>query len=315
MQHIRDLSTLDLEHCGLTIGSFDGVHIGHQALVAEMVRQGGSDDVPSVVLTFYPHPSVVLRGRQPSFYITSPEEKAELLGALGVDYIVTFPFDEQVSKITAGEFVQLLQTHLGLQRLWIGADFALGYQREGNRHFLAAAGKEHGFEVHIFPPVFNGGEIVSSTRVREALRSGDVARVETYLGRPFDIPGVVEEGSRRGKTLGFPTANLSFWDERAYPRNGVYACLAYLREGIWPAVTNIGIRPTFDEGRPQPVVEAHLLDFNGEDFYGEPMRLEFLVRLRDEQRFADVEGLTKQIERDVKQAGEAIQRREARNGK
>lgn len=313
MQHTNDLTSLQFEACELTIGSFDGVHVGHQKLVSEMATDAHDRDLPTVVLTFFPHPSVVLRGRQPSFYISTPDEKASLLGELGVDYVITKEFDRDVSRITAVEFLTMLREHLGFKHLWIGEDFALGHRRVGNRHFLKQSSEEFGFELHIFPPVLMSGEVVSSTRVREALRSGDVARVERYLGRPFVIPGVVIEGANRGKGLGFPTANISTWEERAYPRKGVYACLTTVRGTRRPSVTNIGIRPTFDDPVESPVIETYILDFD-EDIYGEELELEFVARLRDEQHFPSQEALVAQIQQDVNTTRALIGGRSGDNG-
>lgn len=303
MQHIRDLTDLQLDRCDLTIGSFDGVHVGHQALVEKMVAHARLNQNPAVVLTFFPHPSVILRGRKPAFYITKPEEKADLLGELGVEYVITQEFNVGLSKVTAAEFVDRLLGRLNFKDLWIGEDFALGHNREGNRNFLAERAAVRGFQLHIVAPVFVNGEVVSSTRVREALRSGDVGRVETYLKRPFILPGRVVPGAGRGKGLGIPTANLEIWRARAYPRSGVYACFARIdgSERRWKTVTNIGIRPTFESNQSEAVVEAHLLGFEG-DLYGKEMELEFVKRLRDERKFENAEALLARISRDIERA-------------
>jgi len=220
---------------------------------------------------------------------------------LGVDYVITQKFDRSLAEIPAGIFLDRLKARLGLMSLWVGEDFALGYKREGNRHFLAAAGLEHGFSLHVVPPVIFDGEVVSSTRVREALRSGAVARTAEYLGRSFAVLGKVVSGSGRGRALGIPTANLEIWEERAYPRSGVYACWAELNGQRYKAVTNIGIRPTFEDKQEQAIVEAHLLDFN-EDLYGKELFLNFIARLRDERRFANPELLLSRIARDIQRA-------------
>lgn len=308
MEHVRDLEQLSLERCDLTIGSFDGVHRGHQSLLKRMVDHAHRQGQPSVVLTFYPHPSVVLRGRQPAFYISTPEEKAALLADLSVDYVVTQPFDRETSLISADTFLDMLQKHLGLRDLWIGEDFALGHQRKGNRFFLQKAGEARGFRLHVVPPLMVEGDVISSTRVREALRSGDVSRVERYLGRPFRLPGKVVKGAGRGEGLGIPTANIEIWEERAFPRCGVYACWAEMNGGRWMAVTNIGVRPTFEDGQSSPTLEAHLLDFAG-DLYGDTLTLTFIARLRDERRFDDVQALLAQIDRDIARARKILKRR------
>jgi riboflavin kinase/FMN adenylyltransferase len=308
MQLVEDLSQLRLEACELTIGSFDGVHLGHQALIRAMVADARKADLPAAVLTFFPHPSVVLRGRQSTLYITSPEEKADLLGELGIDYVVNQRFDHALSVVRAADFLDMLKARLGFQDLWVGEDFALGHHRQGNRLYLEKAGAERGFRLHVIPPLIADDEVISSTRVREALRSGDVARAATYLGRPFVVPGTVVRGPGRGRRLGIPTANLSIWQERAFPGPGVYACLAEVAGRRLKAVTNIGIRPTFDDGEHTPIVEAHLLDYEG-DLYGQELRLGFVDRLRDERRFPGPEALVEQIQRDIRRARKILDRR------
>jgi riboflavin kinase/FMN adenylyltransferase len=301
MSRAASLDELHLPASVLTIGSFDGVHRGHQALVREMVDDARQMGIPAVVLTFFPHPSVVLRGRRPSFYIMTPDEKAAALTALGVDTVVTQPFDQALAHISAGDFLARLRQHLGFKGLWVGEDFALGHRREGNRLFLEAAGREQGFALHVVSPFLMGGEAVSSTRVREALRSGDVARAASYLGRPFTLPGKVVRGAGRGRRLGYPTANLDFWDERAYPGVGVYACWVQAGGRRLASVTNIGLRPTFEVDAQRPIIEAHLLDAQI-DLYDQEITLVFVERLRDERRFDGPEALREQIARDIGRA-------------
>jgi|Deesub1362A_J573_1020465.scaffolds.fasta_scaffold02271_6 riboflavin kinase/FMN adenylyltransferase len=305
MEHLRDLKSLHLDGSYVTIGSFDGVHLGHQSLIRHLVAAARKAALPSVVLTFYPHPSVVLRGRRPAFYISTPKEKAALLADLGVDIVITQTFDRHLSRVKALEFLELLRRHLGMRALFAGENFALGHGREGNVAFLKAHCEALGFALHVVEPVLAGGEVISSTRVREALRAGDVARVARYLGRPFVIPGEVVAGSARGKQIGIPTANLKVWEERAFPGSGVYACFARKEGGRWQAVTNIGVRPTFSDNQAQPVIEAHLLDFQG-DLYGSHLELVFIERLRDERRFPSPEALIQQIQADIKRAREIL---------
>lgn len=318
-QHVYDLTQVQLDRpAHVTIGSFDGVHRGHQYIIRQLIEAARASDALAVVLTFYPHPSVVLGRQKPPFYINSPEEKAQLLAELGVDLIVTHPFNEEVRHIRAHEFVDLLCRHLCMSDLWIGHDFALGYQREGNAARLRELGQEKGYRLHVIDqPVMWRGEIVSSSRVRRALAAGDVEEAMGCLGRPFRLPGVVIEGVHRGKRLGIPTANLAVWDERAIPANGVYACWATLSPDPspatigqsaqrHPAVVNIGVRPTVETSGKQ-TVEAHLLDFES-DLYGQTLVLDFIARLRDEQRFASVDALVTQIRQDIAQAREILAR-------
>ena len=302
MQHVTSLADLRLSHPAcLTIGAFDGVHRGHQALIGAMVRQAHATARSAVVLTFYPHPSVVLRGRRPSFYISTPEEKAEYLAELGVDAVITHPFNIEVSQITAADFVDRLIRYARLSELWCGDDFALGYQRQGDVAFLHALGAERGFAVHVVQPVLIDGEVISSTRIRQALRDGAVEQVTRFLGRPFRLPGEVVEGARRGRAIGVPTANLAIGEERAIPAVGVYACRAHHAGGVSPAVTNIGFRPTFNTAEPKLTTETHLLDFS-DDLYGSIITLEFIAHLRAEMKFAGVDALVTQIRNDIETA-------------
>jgi riboflavin kinase / FMN adenylyltransferase len=301
MQHIYNLNQFELSACQLTIGSFDGVHLGHQSLISSMTRIAHEKNQPSVVLTFYPHPSVVLRGRRPSFYIHTPDEKAGKLAELGVDYVITHPFDHDLSRLSAIDFLDLLKKHTSLKGLWVGENFALGHKREGNLDFLENVQASYGFALKIVPPVLLDGEIVSSTRIRNALRTGDVKGARAALGRPFMMPGPIVRGAERGRELGFPTANLAVWDERAYPAPGVYACRAIFMGQSWDTVTNIGVRPTFGEDLLEPIVEAHLLNFDG-NLYDEIIQLAFYERLRDERKFPDKNALIRQINLDIEDA-------------
>jgi riboflavin kinase/FMN adenylyltransferase len=209
-----------------------------------------------VVLTFYPHPSVVLHGRRPSFYLTSPEEKVELLGELGVDVVITHPFTLELSQFKAAEFLDLLQSNIDVRSLWVGPDFALGHEREGSIHFLRTESDHRGFELHVVEPNRISGEVVSSTRIREALRSGDVARAATYLGRPFSIPGRVQDQVEKA---GIVTAEVGVWEERAYPGEGLYACLVDGGTGRRKALVLTGPEVAPDVGKSQPLT-VHFLD-------------------------------------------------------
>ena len=302
MRHVTSLEELGQDKPSLiTIGAFDGVHRGHQALIGQMVAAAHATERAAIVLTFFPHPSVVLRGRRPSFYLSSPEEKARYLSELGVDVTVTHPFNQAVSEIRASDFVDRLLSYARLSELWCGPDFALGHNREGTVDFLAAEGQQRGFNVRVMAPVLIDGEIISSTRIRQTLRDGAVDQAARYLGRPFRLDGQVVEGAKRGRQLGIPTANLSISDERAMPAVGVYACHAVALDWYGQAVVNIGFRPTFAGGEARPTVEAHLLDYSA-DLYGQTVSLEFVARLRPEIKFPGVPALLEQIQRDILEA-------------
>lgn len=301
MIHVHTLSDLTPDRPSLlTLGAFDGVHRGHQTLIRNLVTRAHEKNFRAAVVTFFPHPSIVLRGRRDSFYINTPDERADLLAALGVDVVVTHPFDHPTSLITATDFADQLLASLNFKELWCGEDFAFGHNREGNVKWLEEYGRTHDFTVHVQKPITAVQATVSSSRVRTAIADGDIPLITTMLGRSLRISGVIVEGNKRGRTIGIPTANLKVWDERAYPARGVYACKAILNNQTYNAVTNIGVRPTFDS-QMSLSVEAHLLDFD-QDIYGQTISLDFIARLRQEKKFNGVNELVAQIKSDIEQA-------------
>jgi len=305
MQHFWSLDDVQLEDAWLTIGSFDGVHLGHQKVVGELAAGAHEKGAPAVALTFYPHLATVLRGYDYPFYLTTPEERAALLGELGIDIVITHPFDATTARTSARDFMVALQTHLNIQHLQVGYDFALGRDRGGTVETLRELGKELGYTLNRTEPLTAGGDIVSSSRIRFLLGAGQVGEAAKLLGRNYVVAGNVEKGDGRGVSLGFPTANLATWSEQAIPAAGVYVCRAEARGRTWGAVTNIGVRPTFEFQPVPPRVETHLLDFEGA-IYGESLRVAFLSRLRGERRFPNVEELTTQIRRDVQKARQLL---------
>ncbi len=301
MQHYRSLDDLRLQNTWLTIGSFDGLHRGHQAIVQTLVREAHRAGGKAAVLSFYPHPAVVLGRRNDPLYLTTPQERVELLAGLGVDLAITYHFTRETAALSAQEFMQMLKQHLGLRALFVGENFALGRGREGNVLRLRELGREMDYHVEVIPPVTEGEQIISSTWLRRTLEQGDVTMTHRLLGRPFSLWGSVVPGDGRGRTIGIPTANIAVWRERLVPRSGVYACRVALGEQVHRAVANIGTRPTFDHHATRQHVEAHLLDFD-QDLYGNRLRLDFIERLRDEQRFPGVQALLEQIHKDIEQA-------------
>ncbi len=287
----------------VTIGAFDGVHLGHQALIAQVVAMARARGWRSVVVTFFPHPAVVLRGETP-FYLTSPEEKRAHIARLGVDLLIQIPFTLETARIRAADFIEQL-VRIGMRALWAGPDFAMGYRREGTLPVLEALGRQYGYTVHIALEFHLGGRPVRSRRIREALREGDVRSAAECLGRPFSVSGEVIAGAGRGRRLGFPTANLRIWAEHALPADGVYAGWADLPGEIRRmAVVNIGVRPTFDQGSER-AVEAHVLDWTG-NLYGQRFTLHFIERLREERRFPSAADLVAQIHQDIARAREIL---------
>jgi riboflavin kinase/FMN adenylyltransferase len=301
MQHYYSLDNLQLDKVWLTIGSFDGVHLGHQKIISKLTAEAHKDGSSAVVLTFFPHPATIIRGRDFPFYLTNPDEKANIIGELGVDYVVTLKFDHKLAATPARSFMETLYKHLGLQELWIGYDFALGRNREGNAKKLGEIGQDLGYRVETIEPFKMDNQIVSSSRIRFLLGAGQVENAAIMLDRNYVIDGVVIKGDQRGQSIGFPTANLDIWEMRAIPAAGVYICQAEIRSSKFNAVTNIGVRPTFEESPVPPRVEAHLLDFDG-DIYGESIKINFIKRLRGEKRFESVDHLTVQIRKDIENA-------------
>jgi riboflavin kinase/FMN adenylyltransferase len=299
MQHLYTLEASFLQDSWVTIGTFDGVHRGHQTLLRQLVTEAQADHSQSVVLTFHPRPASVLQGVSGPFYLTSPEERAEQMGKLGVDVVFTLPFTRQTATTSAEEFMQQIHKHLGLRALLVGEDFALGRGREGNPARLRQIGQSLGYAVHVITRTADGEQPISSTRIRTLLNEGNVTTAAALLGRPYSLQGEVVHGAGRGRTIGIPTANIAYWPEQILPANGVYACRAAWQGQAWPAAANIGLRPTFN-GEKTLSIEAHLLDFSG-DLYGQTVRLEFLQRLRGEQKFASVAALIEQIREDIRE--------------
>jgi len=299
MRHYRSLEEVSLKDSWLTIGVFDGVHRGHRAILHKLVQQAHAQGAPAVALTFEPHPASVLSGKDIRC-LTTPEEKADLLGSLGVDVVVTQRFTRDLSTVPAHEYMSRLKAHLGLSHLLIGYDFALGKEREGNAPRLAEIGLELGYSVEIVSALSDESGVISSTEIRKLVCTGNVSEAAKLLGYPYSMKGEVIHGAGRGKTINFPTANVDYAKEKAVPNNGIYACWARLGGERFMAATNIGLNPTFTPGRENPSLEAYLLDFD-RDIYGEMMTLEFIARLRDEIRYTSVDALVHQIHDDVDQ--------------
>jgi riboflavin kinase/FMN adenylyltransferase len=283
----------------ITIGTFDGVHRGHQFVVEQLVGQAMDRQLRSVVITFHPSPRTVLRPDSAGGQLGDIDERVTLLKSLGVDFVVPLTFDLGVAQLRAREFTGLLTDELSLQHLVVGPDFALGNRREGTPDVLREIGGESGFTVELLEPLTDGSpDRVSSTAIRRALGDGDVIAAERMLGRPYDVTGRVVRGYHRGREIGFPTANVAVLPPKVVPGDGVYITRAYVNGEAKASATNIGNNPTFEN--PNRSVESFILDFDA-DIYEVDLRLEFLERIRGEERFDSVEALIAQIGRDVDQ--------------
>lgn len=292
----------------LTIGKFDGLHVGHQALLATIRERAIAKGLLSGVVTFDPHPATVLNPSGAPLLLTNNEEKGRLLDAWGIDLLVLLPFNRETMQTRAADYLEYLVSGLRPRELWLGHDFALGYKREGDIPFIRAWAEPRGIEIHSMGLVEREGELVTATRVRAALEAGAVETAGTLLGRAPTVRGIVQQGDQRGRTIGFPTANLIPDPSLMTPANGVYATRTTLEDGsIVPSVTNVGVRPTFDEQRRQ--VETHLLQWSG-NLYGQEIVVQFFHRLRGEQKFFGIDSLVAQIRKDAEQAGELLAKAE-----
>ena len=281
----------------LAIGTFDGVHVGHRSLIATAMQRAEAEGWDAGVLTWDRHPAQTLRPDKAPPLLTTPARKAELIEALGVDVLVVLPFDEEFSHITAEDFAgDILAKRLGIEAVFVGPGWRFGHQRAGDMDLLRHTGSDLGYDAVEVDAVEVGGEVVSSSRIRKAVAAGDLDTARTLLGRPIDLDGEVMTGDGRGRQLGVPTANLAVVPGLATPPLGVYAGRARVGDVWYLAATNIGVNPTF--GGDAVRIETYILDFDAE-IYGEPIRLEFHERLRDEKRFDNVADLVAQMHDDI----------------
>jgi riboflavin kinase/FMN adenylyltransferase len=305
MKVIHDLGQASVEReAVLTIGTFDGLHLGHQSLLERLMRSAQDANRLSGVVTFDPPPRMLLAPDSNTMCLTTIEDKIELLQGWGLDLLVIVPFTWEVVRTSARDFMWPLCDRLHMVELWIGWDFALGRGREGDAPVLQRLGQEMGFAVHVIEPVTEGADAISSTRIRNLLSAGRVHEAAEMLGRYYQIKGVVVPGVGQDRGVGYPTANLTFHKVCTLPGSGIYAAYAVASGRRYPAVANIGTRPTFGEGAP--TVEVHLLDFVG-DLQGERLRVQFVERLRDERRFASAKALHAQIKKDISRAREVLE--------
>ena len=304
MLHYRSLEEVTLPGSWLTVGVFDGVHRGHQQIIEKLVAGAHENELPAIVLTFDPHPAKMF-GHGDIKLLTLPGERARLLGEYGVDVVITHPFDAKVANTTAFDFMQRLKSQLGLEHLILGYDSTLGKNREGNAKRLTEIGSELGYAVDVVSAISDESGVISSTEIRKLVTVGKVDEAARLMGHRYRLQGLVSHGDQRGRGIGFPTANLEYAREKVMPAGGIYACWAYLGDEKHKAAVNLGTNPTFTPDKQTLNVEAYLLDFD-RDIYGEMMRLEFVVRLRDEMKYDSVDALIKQIHLDVEQTRQVL---------
>ena len=286
----------------LTIGVFDGVHLGHKYLISQLKEHARQQNLLAGVVTFRQHPQEVLAPQTRLPFLTDLAERTKLLKNEGVDTIITLSFTPELAQLSAQEFVSLLKKHLRMHGIVIGPDFALGRNREGDANTLRTLGQNMNFSVTVVPPIVINDEVASSTAIRKALADGDMEKVHQLIGRSFSLHGRVTTGAGRGVELGFHTTNLDINPEQALPADGVYATWAYVDDKVYQSMTNIGKCPTF--GYNERTVEVYILNYDS-NLYGHELKIDIIERLRDEKQFNTTEELRKQIIEDVNQ-GRAI---------
>ncbi|MDY6987942.1 MAG: bifunctional riboflavin kinase/FAD synthetase [Thermodesulfobacteriota bacterium] len=308
MELITDLAqiTAPLNNAVLTIGNFDGVHLGHQALFRQVIEKARDINGTSVVMTFDPHPVRVLNCGKHFRLITLYEQKVELIASTGIDTLICVPFTREFAATPARTFVKdILCDLIGMKGVVVGQDYSFGKKREGNISLLNDMGRTYGFEVIVSGWVEAGPRRISSTEVRNLVKEGQMAEARELLGRHYQVRGTVTRGrDRGGRLLGFPTANLRLTDELC-PKGGVYTVTVEVENKTYDGVANIGYSPTFDNGEFS--IEAHILDFD-QDIYDQPIRVNFIQRLRGEKKFSGPEALATQINKDIAQAREILSR-------
>ena len=288
----------------ITIGVFDGVHRGHRHLIGALVQEARSAGALAGVLTFKNHPITVLRPGVEVRFLTDLDERVRLLKELGVDFVVPVRFDRELAGLSSRDFLLRLYEKLRMRRLIVGPDFAMGRDRDGTLETLPAIGESVGFTFESVDLMTDAAGVVKSTTIRNSIIEGDVSRAARLLGRNFAVNGVVAHGEERGRELGFPTANLELNPGLIFPGDGIYAAWAHVESGAYMAATSIGVRPTFDDGENR-TIEAYLLDFSG-NIYDQTLRLEFVRRLRGEEKFDSIQALLVQMDEDVHQTRDIL---------
>ena len=301
----EDLAHLSPERdTALTIGVFDGVHRGHRHLIDALVEEARDSGLLAGVVTFRNHPITVLRPGTQVQLLTDVAERTRLLKGLGVDFVAAVEFDPALARLSSRDFLSVLASELRMRKLVVGPDFAMGRNRDGSVETLPAITSEIGSEFKAVDLVTDPTGIVKSTAIRKQIAEGEVSAAANLLGRNFSIAGTVGSGLKRGREMGFPTANLEVDPDLIFPGDGIYATWAHLDSGRHMAATSIGLRPTFDDGEDR-TIEAFLLDFS-EEIYGQTLRLEFVKRLRGEEKYDTVEALMEQIDKDVQDTRSAL---------
>jgi riboflavin kinase/FMN adenylyltransferase len=288
-----------------SIGAFDGVHIGHQNLIRSLVHQAKIKNAETAIITFHPHPVVVLKALPMPFYITSPDEKKHILHLMGIDHVLSLQFNKEMAEFSPEHFMDLILDQYPIKEFWLGVDFALGKNRAGSIPKLREIGNQKGFTINEEMHLKDNGEKVSSSKIRNWITSGDIPQTNKALNRYYSIEGKITHGDSRGRKLGFPTANLDVWEGKLIPNPGVYATWIEIGDKVYSSVTNIGVRPTFENQSTHNRIETYIHDFD-QDIYQNQVKLHFVEKTRSEKKFESVDQLINQITSDAKQAEEIL---------
>lgn len=291
------LDNIDNRPAIAAIGYFDGLHLGHQGVIRKAVNQAAKQNLLSALITFNPHPREVLKKDEIVSYITPLDDKLAIVEKLGIDLVYVIQFTWDFSQITPQQFISEVLLPLGIVEVAVGFDFRFGIGGSGTPETLKDASNGD-LQVHVIEPILNENLKISSSLIREMLKLGEINRVNHYLDRPFSLRGIVSHGSKRGREIGFPTANLSLADRYFLPKNGVYGVRVHVGSQSYFGVMNIGIKPTFELDKNIPSVEVHLLNFSG-DLYGQHLSVDLLFHIRGEQKFEGIHQLKEQIMRDI----------------
>lgn len=297
LSYPHGMNNREIPQASAAIGFFDGVHLGHQEVINHAISDAKQHGRNSAVITFYPHPSVVLRkGSGQSHYITPLPDKEKFLEKMGVDILYVIEFNKDLSRLTPEEFVQHFLVELNIKHIVAGFDFTFGYKGKGNmKEFDQYSDGKLSFSV--IDKIDQEGEKVSSTRIRRLMNDGEMEKANQLLGRPLTLTGLVVKGDKRGRTIGYPTANLDVSEEYQFPKTGVYAVKLQVGEQKWNGMANLGYKPTFQEKQDRPEVEVHLFDFEG-NLYGETVTMEWYTYIREEKKFQGVNELIKNLKND-----------------
>ncbi|USB32049.1 bifunctional riboflavin kinase/FAD synthetase [Paenibacillus sp. YPG26] len=293
----------------LALGQFDGLHLGHASVIQAALQEGTLHNVPTSLMTFYPHPKEVMKKGDYDGYLTPAKEKEELLRSAGVDFLYVVEFNADFSRITPQQFVTEMLLPLQIHTAIVGFDFRFGHKGEGEAEMLKTLGKGS-FETYTVPPFVINNEKVSSSGIRRYLQAGSITLANQWLGRPYTLSGTVIHGEKRGRTIGFPTANVELSEPFVLPKNGVYAVVVRHKGEELSGVMNIGVKPTFHSGVSKPWFEVHVFDFNG-DLYGEELQVKLISYIREERKFQSIDELIAQISRDADTARNLLQSSES----